>query len=275
MENISDADYGFLKKVSEDWMGSVFRDDKKYLFENRLLTMVKKFEYSSIRDLISDMQSKGGLFPKDRKAFFIDLITTHETLFFRDKTPFKSFKDVILPDFLKQGALSLNIMSAACSTGQEPVSLAIQLSEIIESMSLQMSFKIFGVDISEAVIQVAQNGLYSQYEVQRGMPAKFLPKYFEQVETSWRVKPELKNKLHYSVENLLAPMPKMIKYDLVLCRNVTIYMDPPKVRKIYEHLHSVMKKGSWLIIGHSERMTDHTDLFEYHKTDAGIVYRRI
>ena len=237
--------------------------------------MVKKYGYSSIADLILDIKTKENLFPKDRKDFFIDLITTHETLFFRDKTPFKSFKEVILPDLLAQGSTSLNILSAACSTGQEPVSFAIQLSEIIESQSLDLTYKIFGVDISEAVIQYAKNGIYSQYEIQRGMPAKLLSKYFDQIETSWQVKPELKSKLLYSVENLLAPKPSMIKYDLVLCRNVTIYMDPPKVRKVYEHLHSIMKKGSWLIIGHSERMTDHMDLFGYHKTEAGIIYKKL
>jgi chemotaxis protein methyltransferase CheR len=274
MEKISDLDYDFLREVSEEWMGSVFGKDKKYLFENRLMTMAKKFSYGSIAELVKDMRSLGKRYPRDKKAFFVDLITTHETLFFRDKTPFKTFKEVILPDLLKRGAGRLQIYSAACSTGQEPVSLAIQLSELIQAQSLSLDYNIYGVDISDAVVQYAKQGIYSQYEVQRGLPVKLLSKYFEQNDGGWKLKSDLLRRISYQEENLLMPKPKPYKFDLVLCRNVTIYMDAPKVRKVYQAIHAQMKPGAWLIIGHSERMTDHSDLFEFVKTDAGIVYQR-
>lgn len=274
-EKISDLDFAFLRKVSEEWMGSVFGEDKCYLFENRLLTMKKKFGYASVAELIQDMKACGNAYPLDKKSFFVDLITTHETLFFRDKTPFKCFKEVILPDVLDRGLSRINVYSAACSTGQEPVSLAIQLQEIMATKPQNLDYKIIATDISDAVIQYAKAGVYSQYEVQRGLPVRLLSKYFTQEETSWVLKDEIKSKIDFQIENLLYPKPKMFKFDLVLCRNVTIYMDAPKVRTVYEKIHASMNSGAWLIIGHSERMTQHSDLFEYVKTDAGIVYRRI
>jgi chemotaxis protein methyltransferase CheR len=148
----------------------------------------------------------------------------------------------------------------------------IQLNEIFSRQGGH-DFKILGTDISEACVETAKNGLYSQYEVQRGLPTKLLSKYFQQEDTSWRLQDEYKKHLTFMWENLLMPERKLMKFDLVLCRNVTIYMDPPKVRNIYEKIHASMNTGGWLLIGHSERMTDHADLFEFVKTDSGIAYR--
>lgn len=208
------------------------------------------------------------------KSFFVDLITTHETLFFRDKSPFKNIREVIVPKWLENSRSEpFNIYSAACSTGQEPVSVALLLRECLPPVHWP-KVHIMGTDISDAVIAYAKNGVYSQYEVQRGMPTKLLMKYFTQKETSWELKDEVRSSLDYRQENLLQPYPKAKKFDLVLCRNVTIYMDKPKVRRIYEQLHGLMKPESHLIIGHSERMADHQDLFEYIRTPSGIIYQR-
>jgi chemotaxis protein methyltransferase CheR len=271
--NLSDKDFEFLAGLSEKWMGSVFSTDKKYLFENRLLSMVRRFEYADIEDLIADFRSKGDAVPSERKEYFIDLITTHETLFFRDKSPFKCIKEIILPDFMerKPSPLDIKIYSAACSTGQEPVSLAIQMKE---SLPLGKRASIFATDISRAVIDYAKAGAYTQYEVQRGLPTRLLTKYFKQDGEIWQMDQELLSTIRYQVENLLLPGLKPFRFDLVLCRNVTIYMDKPKVRALYEKIHSGMNPGGYLLIGHSERMTDHTDLFEGIRSEAGMVYKR-
>ena len=273
IEEISATDFKFLVQLSEEWMGSVFGEDKKYLFENRLLTMVRHFGYASLAGLIQDLRANSANISKDKKDFFIDLITTHETLFFRDKTPFLSMKEVIQPDFLNRQLKKINIYSAACSTGQEPVSIAMQMSEWCMT-NPGISFSIHATDISEACLQYAKDGIYTQYEVQRGMPIKLLNKYFSQKDTNWELRPEYRKLINYELENLLQPKVKRVKFDLVFCRNVTIYMDKFKVRKVYEKIHESMNQGAWLVIGHSERMTDHPDLFEFVKTEAGIIYRR-
>lgn len=273
-EEISAVDFRFLVQLSEEWMGSIFGDDKKYLFENRLLTMVRRFEYASIAALVLDLRLNNKTIAKDKKNFFIDLITTHETLFFRDKTPFMSLKEIIQPDFLTRQLKKINIYSAACSTGQEPVSIAMQMSEWCAA-NPGISFSIHATDISEACLQYAKDAIYTQYEVQRGMPIKLLNKFFAQKDTSWEFRPEYRKLINYELENLLQPKVKLFKFDLVFCRNVTIYMDKFKVRKVYEKIHESMNKGAWLVIGHSERMTDHPDLFEFVKTESGIIYQRI
>ena len=255
-------------------MGSVFSKEKKYLFENRLVSMAKRFEYSDITALVTDLRAKGDGIGAEKKEYFIDLITTHETLFFRDKSPFKCIKEVILPDFLSRtpAPFDIKIYSAACSTGQEPVSLAIQMSE---GLPAGKKASIFSTDISRAVIDYAKAGVYTQYEVQRGLPTRLLTKYFKQEGESWVLDRDLLSKIRYQVENLLMPGLKPFKFDLVLCRNVTIYMDKPKVRALYEKIHAGMNPGAYLLIGHSERMTDHTDIFETIRHEAGILYKKI
>ncbi len=276
METISDSDFKFLQELSEDWMGSIFSDDKKYLFEARLVGMAKHFDFPTIKDLIQDMRLRKANISPNLKEYFVDIITTHETLFFRDKNPYKNLRDSIIPEIISKKGPSggLNIYSAACSTGQEPLSIVIALNECLDREWFD-ALEILATDISAPATQYAKNGVYSQYEVQRGIPTKLLNKYFEQENISWRIKKEFSNKIKYQTENLIKPDFKLKKFDIVFCRNATIYMDKKKVRTIYEHFHKHMAKESFLIVGNSERMSDHTDLFEYIKTESGIVYKRI
>lgn len=276
MEKISDSDFDFLRGLSEEWMGSVFSPDKKYLFETRLINMAKEFGYTDIKSLITELKLKKDNLNKDKKEYFVDIITTHETLFFRDKSPFKNLRDHILPSIMENGnpMKGINIYSAACSTGQEPVSMVMALCEGLSKEWLD-KLSITATDISKMAVQYAQEGLYSQYEVQRGVPTRLLNSYFEQEGISWRFKEEYKKYINYRIENLCKPDYKIRKFDIVFCRNATIYMDPPKVRKIYEHFHQSMNTGGYIVIGHSERMSDHTDLFEYIKVDTGVIYKRV
>jgi len=276
MESISDIDFKFLQEISEEWMGSIFDDDKKYLFEARLIGMVKHFDFETIKNLIQEMRLRKNTISPNIKEYFIDIITTHETLFFRDKNPYKNLRDSIIPEIIsnRDPNKGINIYSAACSTGQEPVSIVIALNEALSPEWFQ-NINILATDISGPATDYAKNGLYSQYEIQRGVPIKLLNKYFEQENICWRIKKEYLNKINYQTENLCKPDFKYKKFDIVFCRNATIYMDKPKVRKIYEHFHKSMSVGAYIVIGNAERMSDHTDLFEYIKTDSGIIYRRI
>lgn len=275
IEPISNEDFTFLRDISEEWMGSVFEEDKKYLFETRLINMAKKFNFASTKALILEMKLKRDRLAPSQKDYFIDIITTHETLFFRDKSPFKNLKDIILPDLLKNKSLDqeLNLYSAACSTGQEAISLAIALNEALP-LERKGKFRIQASDISQMAIDYAKAGVYSQYEVQRGMPTKLLNKYFTQHDTCWKVKPEFLKYITYQQENLIKPDFKFRKFDVILCRNATIYMDKPKVRKIYEHFHDNLHPYGYFLVGHSERLSDHGDLFEYVRTPAGILHKK-
>ena len=152
--------------------------------------------------------------------------------------------------------------------------LVISLYENL-SPDWQKTFDITATDISKMAIQYAKNALYTQYEVQRGVPTRLLNKYFTQKELNWEVKEEFLKHVRYATENLCQPDYKVRKFDIVLCRNATIYMDAEKVRKIYEHFHKCMNPESYIIIGNSERMSKHADLFESIKTSAGNIYKRV
>ena len=274
-ENINLIDFKFLREYAKKLTGSTFDSDKKYLFETRLVSMAKEFHFSSITSLITHLREKGDNISLLQKNYFIDIMTTHETLFFRDKSPFEILKNFIMPDIMEQGRKNLYIYSAACSFGQEPLSIAISLLEYQRSNSDQeFKFQIIGTDISQSVINYAKDATYSQLEIDRGLNKEYAKKYFDKIDGKYVAKKNLQSKVTYQIENLLDPISRISKFDIIYCRNATIYMDQEKVRKIYGDFHSKLKPGGYFFVGHSERMTSHRDLFEYVNTGMGSVYRR-
>lgn len=275
-ESLSQQDFNFLKEFAEEMTGSVFDSSKKYLFENRLIGMAKEYKHDSVKSLVAHIQKNRRLLPKPMLASFIDLITTHETLFFRDNSPFAVLKNHLAEKIKEKRPPNheIKFYSAACSTGQEPISIAITMEEVAEA-SGQGKYSILATDISEKTIQRARTGQYTQLEVQRGMPAKLLTKYFSMKDGFWHFRPEALRKITYRQENLLKPDFKYTKFDIVFCRNVTIYMDPPKVRKIYEHFHQNLAPEGYLIVGSTENMMEHRDLFTYERTPHGICYAKV
>jgi len=276
-EQLSQIDFIFLKKLAEDLTGSTFGDDKKYLFDTRLIGMAKDFGYSSLVDLVKHLRETEHKLIKAEREYFVDIMTTHETLFFRDTAPFKILKDTVLPELVKGGNKNLYLYSAACSRGQESVSMVLAILESITYLASpnDIKFDVIATDISQPAINYAKKGRYTKLEVSRGLQQKQLDTYFKKDDTAWILKDQYLNHIHYQVENLLAPTPRMAKFDIIFCRNVTIYMDKETVRKIYENFHRNLRDGGYLFVGHSERLTNHKDLFEYINTGIGSVYRKV
>lgn len=274
-ESINAVDFHFLREYAELMTGSTFGQDKKYLFETRLVHMAKEFKFPTVLALINHLRDQKEKIPLDQKNYFIDIMTTHETLFFRDTSPFEIIKKFVLPEFIQEGRKNLYIYSAACSRGQEPLSIAMSISEYLKLHSTpDLKFQIMATDISKAAIDYAKAGMYTKLEVARGLTPEHLRTYFEKEGEDYKAKPELLSNIIYQTENLLEPTARMAKFDMIFCRNATIYMDQEKVRKIYENFHSKMKPGSYFFVGHSERMTSHRDLFDYVNTGIGSVYRK-
>lgn len=275
-KEISPKDFDILRSCAKKWIGIEFHDDKKYLFENRLPTMVNTFGYDGIESLVYDLIVYGDNFPSDKKNFFIDIITTHETFFFRDKSPFIIMKEMILNN-LSESSLGgcLKIYSAACSYGQEPLSILMQIQEFIDRDHLNLNFTIDAVDISLPCINKANSGVYTQYEIQRGLPIKLLNKYFKQLPGgNWKFKDFYRQKIKYQQANILTRRHSVGEFDVIFCRNVTIYMSKENVRQIYEYFHRYLRNGGWLIIGHSESMYMYKDLFDMVKCNGSIAYRK-
>src|SRR6476469_11167130 len=219
---VTPPDYECLRKLLKDHSGLDLSADKQYLIESRLLPLSRKSGLPGISELVQKM--KGGSSPLIAQV--VEAMTTNETFFFRDKIPFEHFRDAIMPEMLKAraGRKSIRIWCAAGSTGQEPYSLAMSLKEMGAALA-GWRVEIIATDLSTEVLEKSKAGIYSQFEVQRGLPIQMLVKYFAQVGDTWQIAPDIRAMLQFRALNLLADFINLGRFDVVFCRNVLIYFD--------------------------------------------------
>lgn len=264
-------DLDFLSAIVRQRSGLVLTSDKGYLLESRLSPVARKEGFNSVEELTDAIRTRR----EERLMWAVtEAMTTNETFFFRDKSPFELFRDQVLPSLLqKKGANgTVRIWCAGCSTGQEPYSLAMLLADNA-AKSGNMQFEILGTDISERVLEKAQSGLYTQFEVQRGLPVASLVKYFEKTGELWRLKPEIRAQVKFKKANLLDDFSAMGPFDVIYCRNVLIYFDQPSKQKVLERMGSMMGDEGYLFLGAAETVMGITDAFQT-KADARGLYVR-
>ena len=251
-------DLDFVAKVVRKRSGLVLGADKSYLVESRLAPIARREEFPSVDALLNSARMR----PTEPLLWAItDALTTNETFFFRDKSPFEQFRDDVLPTLAaSRGAGPLRVWCAACSTGQEPYSLAMLMEEIGHRHP-GLTLDVCASDISERVLEKAQAGLYTQFEVQRGLPITHLVKYFDKVEDNWQVKPKLRQQIRWRQFNLLDDMRPLGRFDVVYCRNVLIYFDPDTRRKVLEAIAGVMAEDGFLFLGAAETVMGVTEAF--------------
>jgi chemotaxis protein methyltransferase CheR len=212
----------------------------------------------------------------------IDAMTTHETLFFRDKEPFEYLKRTLLPELLKarKARRTLRIWSAACSTGQEPYSLMMLLDEIIGANRELGSFKdwkieIIATDISRATLRRAEAGIYSTFEVARGLPEALKARWFRPLaDEGWQFKDELRKRVSFKIQNLTDSPAELGTFDLVLCRNVLIYFGLEDKRKILGRLAGALTMDGRLMLGGAETVLGITQEFKREPGTSVAVYRK-
>lgn len=262
--------YVLLQQFVYRSSGIVLGDDKTYLFESRLMPIVRKANLKSINELCALIRGGGRA---DLQRQIVDAMTTNETLFFRDAAPFKALREVILPELLEQrkALRQLRVWSAASSSGQEAYSLAMMLRE----MGLQdWRIDILGTDLSDSMVARARAGRYMQMEVGRGLPAPMLVKYFNRLGLEWEIKSELKQNVRFERFDLRDSMANLGPFDFVFCRNVLIYFDVPTKKQILGQIESRMNHGGYLVLGAAETTLDITNAFERRVVDATSFYRR-
>ncbi len=265
------ADLELVAELVRARSGLVLTSDKGYLVESRLAPLVRKENYDSLDAMLAALRAK----PDDRLAWLItEAMTTNETLFFRDKTPFTRFVEDMLPDLASaRGAgAPLRIWSAACSSGQEAYSLAMLLDENAAKLG-GLQPQIIATDISTKVLEKAKAGVYSQFEVQRGLPVKMMVKYFEKVEDMWRVKPNIRSMVRFQRHNLLDEYGALPRFDIIFCRNVLIYFDQREKAEVLANLGRQCADDGFLILGAAETVVGVTDAFETVPGKRGL-YRR-
>ena len=222
--------------------------DKHYLVEARLDPILKRRGLPNLGALTDRLRLDAGL-----EAEVVEAMTTNETLFFRDGKPFDHLRDVVLPDLhadRPKGA-PLRIWSAAASTGQEAYSLAILVSEMGPMLSGRR-IEIVGTDIAREPLKRAEEGLYTQFEVQRGLPARLLVKYFAKEETGWRIHRPLREMVRFRNWNLLSDLSGLGRFDVVFCRNVLIYFDHETKTRTLQAIARLMSPDGALYLGGAE-----------------------
>lgn len=245
-------DFEFLKNFLKDRSGIVISTDKLYLVESRLTPVYRDLGMSSIEELIDTLRKTED---KDLSVRVTDAMTTNESFFFRDQTPFDNLKEHVLPPLIAarkaKGQNKIRIWSAACSSGQEPYTIAMILKEEAEKFG-GMQFEILATDLSTEIVAKAKEGLYSQFEVQRGLPIQLLVKYFTQADTMWQISDDIRKMVRFQTFNLLDSFGVLGKFDLIFCRNVLIYFDQDTKAGILDRMADISPPDGSLFLGGAE-----------------------
>ncbi len=269
--SLAAVDFDYLRKLVKAHSAIVIDAGKEYLAEARLAPLVSDQGCSSVQELLSRLRTQpfNGLHRK-----VLDAMTNNETWFFRDANPFQALTSLVVPDLIKrrESERKISIWSAACSSGQEPYSLAMLIRENFAVPG--WSFSILGTDFCTTVLERARTGLYRQMEVNRGLPAKLLTKYFSQQGLHWQLKPEILAMVTFRYLNLVQPYNDMpSSADIVFLRNVMIYFDVATRRLILGRIRKLLRPEGYLFLGCAETTLNLDDGFQRVQSGSSVYYR--
>lgn len=253
-------DFDFLRKLLRERSGLVLSAEKQYLAESRLVPVARRHAIATLGELIGKLKANDNA---SLASEVVEAMTTNETFFFRDKLPFDHFRDTVLPALITAKAREkrIRIWCAAASSGQEPYSVAMILREFNAQLAGYRT-EIIATDISGEVLARAKAGIYSQFEVQRGLPIHQLVKYFSQVGENWQIAPEIRAMVSFRPLNLLKDFSALGTFDMVFCRNVLIYFDQDTKIQVLNRLARQMAETSFLALGAAETVVGLTDAFK-------------
>lgn len=261
-------DYDYLRNLLKTRSGLVLGADKHYLVESRLLPVVRK---AGLGDLTALVQKLKGADAEQLIVEVVEAMTTNETFFFRDRIPFDHFRDSIVPALIAARARErrIRVWCAAASTGQEPYTLAICLKEMGKALA-GWQVEIVATDISLEALEKARTGIYSQFEVQRGLPIMMLVKYFTQVGELWQLTPELRGMVQFKPYNLLHDFSRLGVFDVLFCRNVLIYFDQQTKVDVLDRMARAIAPDGFLALGAAETVVGLTDSFKPISDKRGL-----
>ncbi len=261
-------DYDYLRKYLKQRSGLVLSADKEYLVESRLLPVARRAGLPGLGELVLALKSG-----RDAALMtaVVEAMTTNESFFFRDKVPFEHFRNVVMPALMaaRQKTRTIRIWCAAAATGQEPYSLAMCLTEMARELA-GWRVELIATDLSGEVLEKAQAGLYSQFEVQRGLPIGLLIKYFTQTGEMWQIAPQLRAMVKFHKLNLLGDFSRLGRFDVIFCRNVLIYFDQNTKIDVLNRLARAASADGYLLLGAAETVVGLVDSFKVVPDRRGL-----
>jgi chemotaxis protein methyltransferase CheR len=259
----------FIAELVRRRSGVVVDVDKTYLVESRLAPVARREGFPGVGELIREIAEK-----RDEKLIWtvVEAMASTETLFFRDSTPFEQLRNDILPALTRSRQDPIRIWSVGCATGQEPYSLAMLVDE---QRSVQAGLKIdlFASDLSERCLEKAHTGLYTQFEVQRGLPSRLLIKYFEKIDDAWVLSPRIRQMVRWRRMNLLGDFRSLGQFDVIFCRNVLPAFDDSTRKMVLERLALALAEDGFLVLGLNEAVTGLTQAFRPVSGRRGLYMR--
>ncbi|UZK04903.1 methyltransferase [Venatoribacter cucullus] len=263
-------EYNRFRVMLEKNSGIMLGQGKEYLVTSRLRRLMERESINSITELMSAMERSRSL-----QETVIDAMTTNETLWFRDEHPYRIFREKLLPEIAAQRR-PLKIWSAACSTGQEPYSLSMEIEEYKKRNpgQLMAGERILATDISPSSLAAAKEGVYQQLAIRRGMNDIHLKNYFdEDSDGRWRIRQNVRGRVEFRIQNLQQSFAMLGKFDIIFCRNVLIYFSAELKTDILRRMHASLNPGGYLMLGASEALNNLSDYYEMVQCHPGIVYR--
>ncbi len=267
---ITDADYRRFRKYLEEMTGILLGESKKYLVASRLSRLMETEGLHSLGELVDRL-----VLPTEKglRQQVIEAMTTNETSWFRDGYPFEVLATDILPELAERGVRRPRIWSAACSTGQEPYSISMVVSEFLARQPGAFDeVPILATDIDTRAIAIAREGCYDDLSVGRGLSQQRLERFFRREGRHWRISDEVRRRIEFRVMNLQSGA-MTHRFDVVFCRNVLIYFSADTKRAILDRIARAMRPGACLFPGASESISQYSDAFEMVRTRRGIHYR--
>jgi chemotaxis protein methyltransferase CheR len=266
---ISSSDFEFVRRLAQSVAGFLLEEGKEYLVETRLGPVAKSEGLVSVADLVSKLRWQN---PPALVERVVEALTTNETLFFRDSRPFDHLKRDVFPDlFARNLGQPIRVWSAACSTGQEPYSIAMLL---VEHFPLQASLvSLLGTDLSNEVLDRARTAQFYESEMSRGLTAEQRRRFFEPIGNEWRLVPRIREMVEYRQLNLATPFQNLPLFDVVLLRNVLIYFDLAGKKSVLSRIKGVLKPGGYLLLGSSETLLGIDDDFIAQRDSGTTSYR--
>ena len=269
--SLSAQEFNYIRDLVRQRSAIVLDTGKEYLVESKLLPVVRRAGLPTLSDLVARLQMQPAS-PLHRQV--IEAMTTNETTFFRDFHPFEALKTAIIPEIMSNRAASrtLDIWCGACSSGQEPYTIAILIREHFPQLA-SWELRLLGTDLSTEMLERARAGVYNQIEINRGLPAALLVKFFSMHGPEWHIKDELRQMVEFRELNLAGTWPALTGMDLICLRNVLIYFDNETKKSILGKIRRLLRPDGYLFLGSAETTLNLDEDFERVQPEKAGCYR--